>query len=428
VKRLLAALLALVALAAAAAPAAEAEAARGLQVVSSQRIDDRLTDDIVTSPALAAPVHVRILVPAGYAAHPRARYPVLYLLHGALADWRSWTDGGDAERITAGLDAIVVMPEGGNGGWYTNWFNGGAGGPPEWETFHIGRLIPWIDATYRTVARRNGRAIAGLSMGGFGAMSYAARHPDLFVWAASFSGAVDIIHNAPVAAVIAAEAPADGGKPDDQFGQRVADEIVWRAHNPWDLAGNLRGLVLTLDTGNGQPGPSDDPSTPFDPIEDQVRLMSVSLHQRLGALRIAHAWDDYEPGTHSWPYWQRDLERALPSLTATFAHPRRAPSPFTFTAAEPDYGAYGWRVRLHRARMAFSALADAGPRGFRLRDAGGHARVTTGPLYRPRSAHAVAVGRAAPRTLTADGRGRLRIDLRGGATVRIAARAGSPAA
>jgi len=425
VKRLLAALLALVALAAAAAPAAHA--ARRLQVVSSQRIDDRLSDVVVATPALAAPVHVRILLPAGYAAHPRARHPVLYLLHGAFADWRSWTDAGDAERITAGLNAIVVMPEGGNGGWYTNWFNGGAGGPPEWETFHIGQLIPWVDATYRTVGRR-GRAIAGLSMGGFGAMSYAARHPDRFVWAASFSGAVDIIHNAPVAAVIAAEAPADGGRPDDQFGNRLADEIVWRAHNPWDLAGNLRGLVLTLDTGNGQPGRFDDPTKPIDPIEDQVRLMSVSLHHRLGALRIAHTWDDYGPGTHSWPYWRRDLERALPSLTATFAHPRPAPSPFTFTAAERDYGAYGWRVRLQRARMAFSTLGEAGPRGFRLRNAGGRARVTTGPLYRPRSAHMVAVGRAAPRTLTADRRGRLRIDLRGDATVRIAVRAGSLAA
>ena len=425
-KRLLAALLTLVALATAVAPAAHA--ARGLQVISSQRIDDRLTDVVVATPALAAPVHVRILVPAGYAAHPRARYPVLYLLHGALADWRSWTDAGDAERITAGLNAIVVMPEGGNGGWYTNWFNGGVGGPPGWETFHVGRLIPWVDATYRTVARRGGRAIAGLSMGGFGAMSYAARHPGLFVWAASFSGAVDIIHNAPVAAVIAAEAPADGGKPDDQFGNRVAHEIVWRAHNPWDLAGNLRGLVLTLDTGNGQPGPLDDPTRPFDPIEDQVRLMSVSLHNRLGALHIAHTWDDYRPGTHSWPYWRRDLERALPSLTATFAHPRAAPSPFTFTAAEHDYGAYGWRVRLRGARMAFSTLADAGPRGFRLRNAGGRARVTTGPLYRARSAHSVAIGRAAPRTITADRRGRLQIDLRGDATVRIGARAGSLAA
>jgi hypothetical protein len=119
---------------------------------------------------------------------------------------------------------------------------------------------------------------------------------------------------------------------------------------------------------------------------------------------------------------------AAPAAHAARGLQRAAPSPFTFTAAERDYDAYGWRVRLRRARMAFSTLADAGPRGFRLRNAGGRARVTTAPLYRPRSAHSVAVGRAAPRTIPADRRGRLRIDLRGDATVRIGARAGSLAA
>ena len=55
---------------------------------------------------------------------------------------------------------------------------------PKLETFTIEQLIPWVDGHYRAAARRRGRAVAGLSMGGFGAMSYAARHPDLFASAA----------------------------------------------------------------------------------------------------------------------------------------------------------------------------------------------------------------------------------------------------
>jgi len=111
-KARLAALLAPVAVAACLlAPVARAD--QGISVVASQRLDGRLTDLTLSTPALSSPRHVRVLVPAGYAGHPDARYPVLYLLHGALADWRSWTDAGDAERITAGLNAIVVMPEGG---------------------------------------------------------------------------------------------------------------------------------------------------------------------------------------------------------------------------------------------------------------------------------------------------------------------------
>ena len=302
-------------IAVAAAPAHAADT--GIQQISSQQIDSRLTDLTLSTPALKQPTHVRVLLPAGYDQSQTTRYPVLYLLHGALADYRSWTDAGDAEAITAGAPLIVVMPDGGQGGWYTNWVNRGRGGPPEWEHFHVDQLIPWVDEHYRTIAARDGRAIAGLSMGGFGAISYAGRHPDLFDWAGSFSGAVDVIHFPSVVGVIDLEAFADGGLPDDQFGDRILNAANWRAHDPWDLAANLRGMTLEIDTGNGRPGPYDSSRPYFDPVEEQVHEMSVSLHNRLLALGIPHIWDDYGPGTHTWPYWQRDLRQALPSILAT---------------------------------------------------------------------------------------------------------------
>ena len=299
------------------AAASSARAAdHDIQVVSSQRLDDRLTQLTLSTPALRAPVGVRILLPAGYE-QGTGRYPVLYLLHGAFGDDTDWTTVGDAEAITAGLPLIVVMPDGGKGGWYTDWLNRGAGGPPEWETFHVRELIPWIDDHYRTIAARDGRAIAGLSMGGFGALSYAGRHPDLFSWAGSFSGAVDITHNLPVVGVIDGEALVDGGLPDDQFGDPILNAPNWQAHNPWNLAPNLRGMTIDIETGNGNPGPFDTNKLMYDPVEQQVHAMSVALHKRLLALGIPHTWDDYGPGTHSWPYWQRDLRQALPSIMST---------------------------------------------------------------------------------------------------------------
>jgi S-formylglutathione hydrolase FrmB len=299
------------------APAAPA-AAGDIQLTSSQRLDSRLLDLTLSTPALAKPTHVRVLLPDGYRKQKPKRYPVLYLLHGAFGNDEDWTRVGEAESITAGRKVIVVMPDGGQGGWYTDWVNRGQGGPPEWETFHIGELIPWIDGRYRTLTSRGDRAIAGLSMGGFGAMSYATRHPDLFSWAGSFSGAVDIVNYLPVVAIIDLEAPVDGGLPGDQFGDRVLAEPNWRAHNPWDLAANLRNTTVVIDTGNGQPGPLDPPDKLFDPIEFGVHDMSVSLHQRLLALGIPHTWNDYGPGTHTWPYWQRDLAEALPSMMSGF--------------------------------------------------------------------------------------------------------------
>lgn len=313
-----------------ATPAAAAN--HGITLLSSERLDSRLVDLTLSTPALAKPTHVRVLLPAGYRKQKPRRYPVLYLLHGAFDDYRSWTDKGAVENITGRRKLIVVMPDGGQGGWYTNWVNRGQGGPPEWETFHIQQLIPWIDYRYRVNSSRRSRAIAGLSMGGFGAMSYAARHPDLFSWAGSFSGAVDIVNYPLVAVIINLEAPFDGGVAGDQFGDRTLDEVNWRAHNPWDLAANLRGMTLVIDTGNGQPGPLDPPGRSFDAIENGVETMSVSFHQRLLSLGIPHVWDDYGPGTHSWPYWQRDLREALPSMMATLR--RRAGSSFVASPAQ----------------------------------------------------------------------------------------------
>jgi S-formylglutathione hydrolase FrmB len=184
-----------------AAPAAEAApaaavpvftAADGIQVSSQTALDPRLLALTVTTRALTGSADVRILLPAGYATQPRRRYPVLYLLHGTSGGAADWTTMGAAEQTTAGRPLIVVMPDiaqhDNGGGWCTDSYNGGAYGPPEWETFHIDQLIPWIDSNLRTVAGRQGRAIAGLSQGGFCSMSYAARHPDLFSAALSFSG------------------------------------------------------------------------------------------------------------------------------------------------------------------------------------------------------------------------------------------------
>ena len=172
-------------------PRAAAAGADDIHVVSSKHLDPRLVQLELKTPAITHDTGVRVLLPDGYRDHPGRRYPVLYLLHGSGGSDTDWTEMGNAERITAGSPLIVVMPDTDQNGYYSDWFNNGAGGPPEYETYDIGELIPWIDQHYRTVAARRGRAIAGLSMGGFGALSYASRHPDLFDHVAGFSPASD---------------------------------------------------------------------------------------------------------------------------------------------------------------------------------------------------------------------------------------------
>jgi S-formylglutathione hydrolase FrmB len=342
---------------------------------------------------------------------------VLYLLHGASGSYVDWTLAGDVQRTTAGKPLIVVMPYGGRGGWYSDWYNGGRGGPPQWERYHIGQLIPLVDRRFRTVAARRGRAIAGLSMGGFGAFSYAARHPDLFTYAASFSGGVDLTANVAglPAGKIAVDATTteDGGSFGSVFGDYATRFIGWRGHNPLDLAPNLRGLELALYTGNGLPGGALGGSA-LDIIELGAHKMNVRLHKRLARLRIPHLWDDYGAGVHTWPYWARDLREALPSLIERFAQPVAKPKRVSYRSTERSYAVYGWRVAVRRPNVEFSVLRGAGARGFALTGSG-RATVTTPARYVPSAAYRVQIargGKTATRTAIAARSGRLRIAVR----------------
>lgn len=296
----------------------------GLELRSVQQLSPRLEQLRVFSPGLGHEANVRVLTPAGFDP-ARDHLPVLWLLHGGFGSAADWTTVGNAEELTAGLPMVVVMPDAGTGGWYTDWKRGTPEGPQRWETFHLNELRPFVEARYHTRTDRGGRAVAGLSMGGFGAMSYAARHPDLFGFAASFSGAVDLFHPG-VAAIVGISPLAHQGVPGDIFGLPVVDDANWRAHNPVDLAENLRNTEIQLRTGNGQPGGPHGGGS-YDPQEGGVSQATATLHGRLAALGIAHLYLDYGPGAHTWPYWTDDLAATLPGITEFFARTASVPVP-----------------------------------------------------------------------------------------------------
>jgi S-formylglutathione hydrolase FrmB len=401
-------LLTLLAALALAAPGSAAAAQPKL--LKTEKLSPRLQELTFRTPALAAPTKVRVLLPAGYSKQREHHYPVLYLLHGASGNYASWTTTGqgDAEALTAKLPLIVVMPDGGRGGFYTNWFNNGAGGRPRWEDWHVKQLIPWVDSHYRTDALRRDRAIAGLSMGGFGTFTYASRHPDLFTAALSLSGAVDPLTPPGLGPpVIDSISQSDGGPPGSLWGPLETQEVRWRAHNPYDLAENLRGLELWLRTGNGQPGGPFGGGNNIDATEAGVFIMATELHKRLLALHIAHVFDDYGPGHHLWAYWNRGLKQTLPAIMKRFRQGSKPPARVTFKAVEPAYSAYGWTVRVKRPALEFSQLSKADRRGFTL-SGSGRATVTTPARYTPRVAYTVKV-RGKARSVRADRRGRLRV-------------------
>lgn len=130
-----------------------------------------------------------IILPAGYE-NSGKRYPVLYLLHGRGGGLDYWPNMGIAEYV-ANLDLIAVMPDVGVS-WYVNWAESVGGEKNNWEDCITKDLIGFVDAHYRTVASRKGRAITGASMGGYGALTLGFLHPDLFCSVSGHSAALRV--------------------------------------------------------------------------------------------------------------------------------------------------------------------------------------------------------------------------------------------
>lgn len=410
----------------AATPAARAYVAiTGLTLRSVTPVDGRMTDYTFTTPALPAVTHLRVTLPAGYASHPATRYPVLYLLHGCCSPaprQAIWTDPGlgDAERLTANDGVITVTPDGDLGSMFTDWSFPGVSGQWFWETYFVRQLIPWIDGNFRTVADHTGRAIAGVSMGGYGAAAIAARHPDLFAAVASFSGFPDT-NVAP--ADFTNTSKSDGGLAQSLWGARSTDAVSWHGHNPTDLAMNLRGVAVQLASGNGLPGPLPDPNTGaaqlyFDRANERNVLRQTSLFAAaLKTAGVPYTFDAYGNGLHVWPYWRRDLQQWLPTLMAVFAAHTPPPTTFSFTAVEPTFSAWGYTVAMTRKVAEFATLTQVTAQGFALSGSGA-AVVTTVGRYLPGHQYRISVTTAAGRlqgALTADAAGRLTIPITLGA-------------
>jgi hypothetical protein len=128
-------------------------------------------------------------------------------------------------------------------------------------------------------------------------------------------------------------------------------------------------------------------------------------------LAIDHHFDDYGPGTHTWPYWQRDLRDVLPWILVAFVSRPAPPEAFTHSSADSRYSVWGWEVEIRRTAAEFSTLAVAGPEEFEVAGSGS-AAVVTPPRYRPGSRFAVRMTGGPVRSTegaTADAEGRLRL-------------------
>ncbi|MEZ4920905.1 MAG: alpha/beta hydrolase family protein [Saprospiraceae bacterium] len=213
-----------------------------------------------------------VFTPDGYTADS-SNYNTIYLLHGYTGNENSWLK--DAPHLPTLVDqyrVLVVCPDAENS-WYLD-----CPAKPEWkfETYMTQELVPAIDSLFRTNPNKNGRAIAGLSMGGHGALFLAARHPDLFGAAGSMAGGLDLT------------AFPTGWNLQDILGNAQEHSDTWTQHSVWyhadAFAANNQALYLDCGT------------------DDFFLEANRRTHQVLLEKNVPHFYQE-RPGEHNGAYW-----------------------------------------------------------------------------------------------------------------------------
>lgn len=274
-------------------------------VVSAPQI--RLLESLVfNSSLLNQPVNYSVYLPPDYYVSNR-RYPVVYLLHGLGDNETGWVQFGEADRIVdAGIKSgelppmILIMPNAGVT-WYVNDFQNKV----RYEDMFVQELIPHIDTMFRTRTGREYRAVSGLSMGGFGSLTLAMHHPELFSACAALSAAVrtdETFANIPDERYNTVYAPVFSGPAKGQ--DRLT--LTWKRNSPITLARSAPENDLTkvrwyLDCGD----------------DDALTLGNAILHIALLERKIPHEYRARD-GAHTWSYWRTGLPDALKFISQGF--------------------------------------------------------------------------------------------------------------
>ena len=251
----------------------------------------RVKTEELNSRLMGRKVPYRVVLPTGYDKKEEnsRRYPVIYLLHGLTGHFDNWTTKARLADHAAGLKMIIVTPEGENG-WYTDNLSKEN---QNYDSYIIKELIPEIDRRYRTLSRREQRAIAGLSMGGYGAIKFGLKYPDMFVLAGSFSGALG------VATITERTFPGAVGKTVDAIFGPEGSEIR-KANDPFDVVRRATPEkiktfpFLYIDCGT----------------EDYLFQNNREFVQLLLEKNVPHEYRQL-PGAHNWQYWNQQVQEFL---------------------------------------------------------------------------------------------------------------------
>lgn len=301
-----------------------------------------------------------VLLPDGYDDAADRTYPVLYLLHGAGDNTGTWAQRtkGDIARTAEGFPGIIVMPESGQG-WFTDWWQSGTRSGPRWTRYMLDDVLPAIESRYRIAPGRRNHAIAGLSMGASGALFLAGQLPGYFGTTVAMSGLLDT--QVPSSLFVALG--ASGAPYDTIWGSILGNYAA--AHNPVRTIPNVARSRVYVASGNGVP----DLSLPVDPggwtigSAAEVRVSAATYqYAAAAALQGVETTLRVRTGVHAWPYWRRELTRAI--AWNLFAPP---PTPdydasrsWQYITMEPVGNAWGIGYRFEKPTTTLTTFRRGG--------------------------------------------------------------------
>jgi enterochelin esterase-like enzyme len=265
-----------------------------------------LSSQIIKSAILKQGMKYNVYLPNGYQKSEK-RYPVLYLLHGYSGNETDWVKIGKADSIANKLmetkaitEMIIVMPDGRND-YYLNTFDGKF----KYEDYFIKELVPFVDSTFRTKTDKASRALAGLSMGGYGAALYGLKYPQMFSVGVGLSSAIRTD-----AAMVALEDSLYDSRFDAKLGLKLRGQ---NKVNDYYQKNSVLKLMETM------------PETTlkatrwyFDCGDDDYLIEgSCTLHVLMNKRRIPHEFR-VRDGAHDWTYWRTALPDVLKFVAQSF--------------------------------------------------------------------------------------------------------------
>ena len=247
----------------------------------------------LNSKLMAREMPYRVVVPVNYQSDKARRYSTIYLLHGLTGHFDNWTNQSKLAEYAAKYGYIIVTPEGDNG-----WYSDSATVPNDkYESYIVQELMPEIEKNFRTIADKNHRAVAGLSMGGYGSLKFGLKYPDKFALVGSFSGAVQ----AATLSVKMVQSTGWKALSDSIIGVYGADDSPTRAAN------DIFKIVREMPAANVK-------NLPFMYIscgtEDGLIVNNREFTALLIEKKIPHEFRE-SPGIHDWKFWDAQIQEFL---------------------------------------------------------------------------------------------------------------------